>query len=177
PLPESNVSRHPATGQPRRCAGRLLSPLESGGAGAAGPGEVCIRPRRACSFLEKRARPIVGWLMRNPQRARDLAKFLAPALEHAGGIAAEPGSPDGCSCQDKVAGPAEPAVDFAIGLELREVRKKVPSPRNGEGGQAAGEFGDRLTKVLEGDDHAVDVLWALLAGRGDQPRADALPES
>jgi hypothetical protein len=115
--------------------------------------------------------------MRNPQRARDLAKFLAPALEHAGDIAAETGSPDGCSCQEKVAGPAEPAVDFAIGLELREVRKKVPSPRNGEGERAAGEFGDRLTKVLESDDHAVDVLWALLAGRGDQPRADALPES
>ena len=68
-------------------------------------------------------------------------------------------------------------MDFAIGLELREVRKKVPSPQNGGGGQDGGEFSDRLSKVLEGDDHAVDVLWALLAGRGDQLRADALPES
>src|SRR5437763_9006749 len=113
--------------------------------------------------------------MRNPQRARDLANFLAPVLEHDGDIAAGSGSPDSCSCHETVAGAAEPAVDFAVGLELREVRKKVPSPRNGE--RATGEFRDRLTKALESDDHAVGVLWALLAGRADQQRADALPES
>lgn len=92
-------------------------------------------------------------------------------------MTAEPGSPAGCSCHEAVAGSAEPAVDFAVGLELREVRKKLPSPRKGEGEQAKGEFRDRLAKVLEGDDHAVGVLWALLAGHGDQPHADALPDS
>jgi hypothetical protein len=114
--------------------------------------------------------------MRNPQRARDLATFLAPVLENAGDIAAEPGSPEDCSCQEQVAGPAEAAVDFAVGLELREVWKKARSPREGAGEQATGKLSDRLTEVLERDEHAVGVLWALLAGHGDRPRADALPE-
>ena len=56
--------------------------------------------------------------MRNPQRARYLANFLAPVLQNAGDSTAEPGSPDGCSCHETVAGSAEPAVDFAVGLEL-----------------------------------------------------------
>jgi hypothetical protein len=115
--------------------------------------------------------------MRNSQRARVLADILAPALENEGDITAEPGSPDGCSCHETVTGSAEPAVDLAIGFELRELRKKVPSPRNGEGEQATGEVSDRLTEVLESDDHAAGVLWALLAGNSDQPRADALPGS
>jgi hypothetical protein len=115
--------------------------------------------------------------MRNPQRARDLADFLAPVLENAEVVTGEPGSPDGCSCHETVAGSAEPAVDLAVGLELLEVWKKVPSPRKGEGEQAAGEYSDRLAEALESDDHAVGVLWALLAGPGDRPRADALPES
>ena len=114
--------------------------------------------------------------MHNRQRARDLAKFLAPVLENAGDLAAEPGSPDGCSCHEKVAGPAEPAVDTAVLLELREVRKKVLLPREGAGERAADELSDRLTEVLASDDHAVGVLWALLAGRDNQPRADMLPE-
>lgn len=115
--------------------------------------------------------------MRNSQRARVLADILAPALENDGDITAEAVSPDGCSCHETVAAPAEPAVDLALGLELRELRKKVPSPRKGEGEHATGEFGDRLTEVLESDDRAAGVLWALLAGNGDQPRTDALPVS
>ena len=115
--------------------------------------------------------------MRNSQRARYLANFLAPALQNAGDSTTEPGSPDVCSCHETVTGSAEPAVDFAVGLELREVRKKVPAPRKGEGERDTGEFSDRLTEVLESDDHATGVLWALLAGHGDQPRADTLPES
>jgi hypothetical protein len=114
--------------------------------------------------------------MHNRQRARDLAKFLAPVLENAGDFFGEPGSPDDCSCHEKAAGPAEPAVDTAVLLELREVRKKVPLPRDGATEQATDELSDRLTEVLEGDDHATGVLWALLAGRDNQPRADALPE-
>ena len=67
-------------------------------------------------------------------------------------------------------------MDTAVLLELREVRKKVPLPRQGTGGRVTDELSDRLTEVLESDDHAVGVLWALLAGRDNQPRADALPE-
>src|SRR5215471_13135698 len=115
--------------------------------------------------------------MRNSERARVLADILAPALQNDEGITAEPGSPNGCSCHETVAGSAEPAGDLAIRFELREVRKKVPSPQKGEGEQATGEFRDRLTEVLESDDRASAVLWALLAGDGDQPRADALPGS
>ncbi len=115
--------------------------------------------------------------MRNPQRARDLAKFLAPALVHAGDSTAEAGSPDDCSCHEKVTGHAEPAVDFAIGFELRELRKKVPPPCQGEGEQGTGAYSDRVAEVLAADDRAVGVLWALLAGGGDGPRPDALPAS
>jgi hypothetical protein len=114
--------------------------------------------------------------MHNRQRARDLARFLAPVLENAGDFAAEPDSPDGCSCHEKVAGPPGPAVDTAVLLELREVRKKVPLPRKGAGEQATDELSDRLTEVLESDHHAGGVLWALLAGRDNQPCTDALPE-
>jgi hypothetical protein len=110
--------------------------------------------------------------MRNSQRAHDLAKFLAPALPNAGNVAAEPGSPDNCPCP---AGPAEPAVDSAVRFELREVWKKAGSPREETGGQDTGELSDRLAEVLEHDGHAAEVLWALLAGHGDQPRADGLP--
>ena len=106
------------------------------------------------------------------QRARDLAEFLAPVLANAADITAESGSPDGCSCHEAVAGSAEPAVDFAVALELCEVRKKLPAPRKGGGEQARGEFRDRVARVLESDDRAMWVLWALVAGRGDQPRAD-----
>src|SRR5262249_61677462 len=77
-------------------------------------------------------------------------------------------------------GCAGPGVDSAILRERREVGKKMPWRRAGAGAGAAerapGNLSDRLTEVLESDDHAVGVLWALLAGRGDQPRADALPE-
>ena len=72
-------------------------------------------------------------------------------------------------------------MDFAVALELGEVRKKVPAPRKGKGEgaeeQAKGEFRDRVARVLESDDRAMWVLWALVAGRGDQPRADGRSDS
>src|SRR5260221_243817 len=111
--------------------------------------------------------------MHNPQRARDLANFLAPALENALDVNADPGSLDSCSCDEKVVVAAEPDVDFAMWLELREACKKGLALRDGAGQQATGKLSDRLAQVLEGDDHAAGVLWALLAGGGDQPDADA----
>lgn len=114
--------------------------------------------------------------MTNTQRARDLAEFLAPALDNAGDVAAELGSPEGCSCHEQVTGPVEPAVDVAIGLELRDVWNSTLSPQERAGEPVTGKLSDRLTEALDRDDHAVEVLWALLAGRGDQPSADALPE-
>jgi hypothetical protein len=115
--------------------------------------------------------------MHDPQRARELAKFLAPVLENVRDLPAEPSSPDGCSCHEEVAGPVEPAVDLAIHLELAEVRKKLPAPARAAGEQATIEPSDRLTEVLKRDGHTAGVLWALLAGRGNQLRADALPEA
>src|SRR5450432_850853 len=106
--------------------------------------------------------------MQNTQHAHDLAKFLAPMLENVQDFSTEPGSPDSVSHLENAAGPAGPAVDFAILLELHEVWKKAQSLRNEAGERAADEFGDRLTEVLEGDEHAVGVLWALLAGGDDQ---------
>src|SRR5215510_13595136 len=117
------------------------------------------------------------WLMNNPQRARDLADFLAPALENARDVPADPGSPAGCSCQEKVSDPAEPAVDVAICVELHKVWQKGLSSRDRAGGHATGKLSDRLTDVLESDEHAVGVLWALLAGHGDQPQAEVLRQA
>jgi len=111
--------------------------------------------------------------MDKPQHARDLAKFLAPALRNASGINAEPDSPGSCSCHEEVAGPAEPAVDFAIYLELREAWRKGNPKGNGAAEQDPGRLSERLAELLERDDHAVGVLGALMAGRGDHPRADA----
>src|SRR5260221_6272676 len=111
--------------------------------------------------------------MHNPQRARDLANFLAPASENALDVNADPGSLDSCSSDEKVVVPAEPDVDFAICLELREACKKGLAIRDEAGQQATGKLSDRLAEVLEGDDHAGGVLWEVLAGGGDQPDADA----
>jgi hypothetical protein len=106
--------------------------------------------------------------MHNSQHARVLAKFLWPTLEHAQDVSAEFGSLDNCSCFEKVTYPAEPDADFAIHLELDEVRKGL-SLRVGAGAEGAGKLSNRLTEALEGDDHAVGMLWALLAGRDDEP--------
>jgi hypothetical protein len=111
--------------------------------------------------------------MQNPQRARELAEFLAPALKNAGDGAAQPASPGGCSCHETVVGPTERAVDSAIRFELDAVWKKASLLTGRPGKRANGEVTDRLTQVLERDDHAVEVLWALLADRGNKPRAAA----
>jgi hypothetical protein len=105
--------------------------------------------------------------MHNSQHARVLARFLWPALEHAQDVSAEFGSLDNCSCSEKVTYPAEPDVDFAIHLELDEVRKGL-SLRDGAGAEA-GKLSNRLPEALERDDHPVGMLWALLAGRDDEP--------
>jgi hypothetical protein len=106
--------------------------------------------------------------MHNSQHAGVLAKFLWPTLEHAQDVSAEFGSLDNCSCFEKVTYPAEPDADFAIHLELDEVRKGL-SLRDGAGAEGAGKLSNRLTEALERDDHAVGMLWALLAGRDDEP--------
>jgi hypothetical protein len=115
--------------------------------------------------------------MHHSQQARDLAKFLAPMLEHGRDFNAKPGAPDGCSCHEMVTGPTGPAIDHAVRLELHEAWKKGLAQRNGSPEKAPGKLGDRLTEVLERDDHAVGVLWALLAGRGDRPHADPLHQA
>ena len=115
--------------------------------------------------------------MRNSQHARDLAKCLAPVLENVRDVISEPGSPDCCSGLEKVIDPTEPDVDFAVCLELYEAWGKGLSRRDGAEEQATGTLCDRLADVLEGDDHAVGVLWALLAGGGDRPSGDSLHQA
>ena len=111
--------------------------------------------------------------MHKPQHARALAKFLAPALQNAPDVNAEPDSPDSCTCHEKAADPAEPAVDFAIYLELHEAWGKGNPNGNGTAEQDIGKLTERLAELLEDDDHALGVLSALVAGRDGQPRADA----
>jgi hypothetical protein len=112
--------------------------------------------------------------MHNSQHTRALAKFPWPTLEHAQDVSAEFGSLENCSCFEKVTYPAEPDVDFAIHLELDEVRKGL-SLRDGAGAEGAGTLSNRLTEALERDDHAVGMLWALLAGRDDEPNGHGWP--
>jgi hypothetical protein len=107
--------------------------------------------------------------MNSSQQARALANYLAPMLDGAQGVNVKPGSQDDPSRHQKGIIPTGPDVDSAIYLEAHEVLTRV-SRRNGTDTTAA-RCG-RLTKVLEGDDHAVGVLWALLAGYDDQ-----LPEA
>src|SRR5215467_14738136 len=109
--------------------------------------------------------------MHEPQHAHDLAKFLAPALRIAPDVNAGADSLDGCTCHEKVAGPAKPDVDFAIYLELHEAWRKGNPDGNGTAEQDTGELTERLTELLEDDDHAVGVLSALVAGSGDQQQA------
>jgi hypothetical protein len=111
--------------------------------------------------------------MDKARSARALAEFLAPALENAPDVSAEPGSPDGCTCHENVIDVTEPAVDFAICLELHEAWRKGGPKGNGTGGQNKGKLRERLTEVLERDAHAVGVLSALVADRGDQPQGGA----
>jgi hypothetical protein len=115
--------------------------------------------------------------MHNSQRARDLAKCLAPVLENVRDVNSEPGSADCYSGLEKVIDPAEPDVDFAVCLELYEAWNKGLSRWDGAEEQATGTLCDHLAEVLEGDDHAVGVLWALLAGCGDRPPADPLRQA
>src|ERR1700751_1443337 len=114
--------------------------------------------------------------MSNPQHARDLAKFLAPALDNARDITGEPSSPDSCPCHGMVIDPTRPSVDFAVHLELNDAWRKGRPAQGGATEQGRGKLTGHLTEVLERDDHAVGVLWALLADRGDQWQADALPQ-
>jgi hypothetical protein len=72
-----------------------------------------------------------------------------------------------------IAGPDEPAVDMAIYLELREAWRKGNPDGNGTAGRDTAKLSERLTELLEDDDHAVGVLSALVAGRHDQTPADA----
>jgi hypothetical protein len=111
--------------------------------------------------------------MHKPQHARDLAEFLAPALQNVLDVDAEPDARDSCTCHETVVGAAEPAVDFAVYLELHEAWRKGNPKGNGAAEQDTGELSERLTELLERDDHAVGVLGALVAGRGDQPQPEA----
>ncbi len=111
--------------------------------------------------------------MHDSQHARDLAKLLAPILEHARDFNAEPGPPDSPPRSEKVIEAARPGVDSAIRLELQDAWKKRHPLHDGGGNQPAGKLSDRLTEVLECDDHAVGVLWALLADCDDHLQAPA----
>jgi hypothetical protein len=114
--------------------------------------------------------------MKRTDQARVLAEFLAPLL------------PNLCDTSTPLAVPAadreeavdstEPDVHLAVRLELQRI---VPPGSDlltlaadgpGPGRDRAAE---RLTQLLlDRDDRAVEVLWALLAGPGAQPHLDVL---
>ena len=94
--------------------------------------------------------------MNGSQQARALANYLAPMLDGAQGVNGRPGSQDDPAQHQKGIISTGPDVDSAIYLEAHEVWKRL-SRRNGADTTAA--RCDRLTKILEGDEHAMGVLW------------------
>ena len=115
--------------------------------------------------------------MTRDDQARDLARFLTPMLRGAtsnGGPAHLSTPPRREESVDRL----EPDVDLAVRLELESLLRKEPklatllsdsSPWDPD------EVRSVLTRRLaEGDDHAVELLWALLAGRDGHPRPEIL---
>ena len=63
---------------------------------------------------------------------------------------------------------------MAIYLELRDAWRKGNPKGNGAAGHGTGKLSERLTELLEDDDHAAGMLAALVAGHDDQLHAGAL---
>src|SRR5262245_9945960 len=115
--------------------------------------------------------------MTRDDQARDLARFLTPMLRGA----ASNGGPAHLSTPSHREEPVdrlEPDVDLAVRLELANLLRKEPKLATLLADTSQwdpDEVRSVLTRRLaEADDHAVELLWALLAGRDGHPRPEIL---
>jgi hypothetical protein len=115
--------------------------------------------------------------MTRDDQARDLAKFLTPMLRGATGNGG-PAHLSTSSRREELVDRLEPDVDLAVRLELESLLRKEPKlatllsdTSRWDPEEVSGVLTRRLA---EGDDHAVELLWALLAGRNGQPHSEVL---
>jgi hypothetical protein len=115
--------------------------------------------------------------MTRDDQARDLAKFLTPMLRGATGNGG-PAHLSTPSRREELVDRLEPDVDLAVRLELESLLRKEPKlatllsdTSRWDPDEVSGVLTRRLA---EGDDHAVELLWALLAGRNGQPHSEVL---
>jgi hypothetical protein len=115
--------------------------------------------------------------MTRDDQARDLARFLTPMLRGASGNGgpAHLSTPSG---REEHVDRLEPDVDLAVRLELESLLRNEPKLATLLSDAARwdpDEVSSVLTRRLaESDDHAVELLWALLAGRDGQPDSEVL---
>jgi hypothetical protein len=110
-------------------------------------------------------------------RVDALLKVLAPLLPglcHRGTPSVEA---DGAHAEE-LADPSGADVDLAVCEELRHIICHAPDAKALQADQSTPQdvarAEHRLRELLtQGDDHAVKVLWALLAGRDEQPPPEA----
>ncbi|MFL6183681.1 MAG: hypothetical protein ACJ745_02300, partial [Actinomycetes bacterium] len=114
--------------------------------------------------------------MKRTDQARILAEFLVPLLPNLCD-ASTPLAVLGAD-HEAVVDPTEPDVHLAVRLELQHIVSTEPDLLT-LAADASEPVRDRAVErlgqlLLDRDDHAVEVLWALLAGSGTQPRLDVL---
>jgi hypothetical protein len=116
--------------------------------------------------------------MTRDDQARDLAKFLTPILRGATGNGG-PAHLSTPSRREELTDRLEPDVDLAVRLELESLLRNEPKlatllsdTSRWDPDEVSGVLTRRLA---EADDHAVELLWALLAGRNGQPHSEVLP--
>jgi hypothetical protein len=115
--------------------------------------------------------------MTRDDQARDLAKFLTPMLRGATGNGG-PAHLSASSRREALADRVEPDVDLAVRLELESLLRNEPELAtllSDASRWDPDEVRSVLTRRLtDGDDHAVELLWALLAGRDGEPHSEVL---
>jgi hypothetical protein len=114
--------------------------------------------------------------MKRTDQARILAEFLVPLLPNLCD-ASTPLAVLGAD-HEEVVDPTEPDVHLAVRLELQHIVSTEPDLLT-LAADASEPVRDRAVErlgqlLLDRDDHAVEVLWALLVGSGTQPRLDVL---
>src|SRR4029450_7126621 len=114
--------------------------------------------------------------MKRTDQARILAEFLVPLLPNLCDES-RPLAVLGAD-HEEVVDPTEPDVHLAVRLELQHIVSTEPGLLTLTAA-ASEPVRDRAVErlgqlLLDRDDHAVEVLWALLAGSGTQPRLEVL---
>jgi hypothetical protein len=115
--------------------------------------------------------------MNRNQQACELAGFLAPMLRGASDTCADSALTPQPS-RDEFVDRTQPDIDLAILLELQDLLNGQPNilkPPAGASEPDPEQVKEWLTRLLtQSDHHAVELLWALLAGGADKPHPGVL---